>query len=826
MTCHRRFALLAACVLMFSICIGCSGERIFQSGSDVPGPEDGQLPLSDTYTLNECITSLPTTLNPHTRRYDVDEYVPQYTEMPLVDVSIAADGVNFVWLYEMADDISDITASFEQRGKYEITEDSGRVYKITLNPLACWEDGTPINAHTYVYSMQQLLSPEADNYRSDNYYHGDIAIYNAEKYYNSGSAGEVKYSPLVTGWLRTEPYPGDSSGDVNGQSLCPSYTAGDTVYLNVDRCSPFFGEDSCFADYINSYHDTYPEFEPFAEYVGTGEYIPVTDLLREQLCAVAEFLGDTNPAAWREFCFCEDGVHLPVSWDDVGLYAADDYTLIYVTQSPVSMFYFLAGMTGNWIVYQPLYEAGKTNADGYTVTDYGSSADTYMSYGPYKLVSADREKLIFARNEQWYGYGDGRHVGQYQTTDIRCDVISDHDAVLELFDKGALDCIKLGGDDLSALPPDAGLHKTPETYMYRYVFATDPECLAALEQEAADGSNKRVLAYDDFRRAISLSIDRSIFCANGSAGFKPGYYLLNGLYYYDIENDINSIYRNSDAAKRAMCRLYGVEYGDGCAWPDLDSACASITGYDPERARSLFQSVYEQATADGQYTDGQQISINCVCSAYSELSDDDLARQELLNRFAAEASAGTGFEGKIHFTFTCGDFDRYLAVANGEVEMICSAWGSAPLHPFSMIRVYCSPMYMGSLSKIHESNGWNPALESLEITADFDGDGEPESEVRSFESWSESINDPAQFAGRTQLCTEILAGLEAGVLDSCQCIPWGASAECSMYSDQICYATDEYNIVYEYGGIRLLTYNYTDSEWEAINQEKQMSEDE
>jgi oligopeptide transport system substrate-binding protein len=242
------------------------------------------------------------------------------------------------------------------------------------------------------------------------------------------------------------------------------------------------------------------------------------------------------------------------------------------------------------------------------------------------------------------------------------------------------------------------LLKTPETYVIRFIFATSLASLTALEEQAGDGANKRVLHYDDFRKAISLSMDRAAFCGQATAGFKPCYSLLNELYYYDIENDNKSVYRATDEAKRAILELYGITYGQGQKYATLDEAYSSVTGYDVDEARALFQTVYEQAIADGNYTDGQEIRINCMCSAVSELTADDAKQQDLLNQFVAEAAKGTGFEGKIKFTFTCGSPNRYEDVALGKVEMIRGAWGGAAFYPFSIIRCYCSAIYGRILS--------------------------------------------------------------------------------------------------------------------------------
>ena len=62
----------------------------------------------------------------------------------------------------------------------------GYAYTIDLNENAVWEDGTPINADTYVYSMQQLLRPELLNYRASDYYSGDRVIAGAQNYANQG----------------------------------------------------------------------------------------------------------------------------------------------------------------------------------------------------------------------------------------------------------------------------------------------------------------------------------------------------------------------------------------------------------------------------------------------------------------------------------------------------------------------------------------------------------------------------------------------------------------------------------------------------------------
>lgn len=822
---RKLLAMLLSVLMLLALFTGCKGKNTTNGGnvSGTPaGGEENPTPSAkaDTYTLNEYTESSPTNWSPHNWETNGDNYIMTYCETPLVDTTIAADGVNFEWVYEGATAITDITATYARAADYGISNDeTGRVYKIELNPALTWENGTPINAETYIYSMQQLLDPGMKNYRANNYCFGDAAIYNADNYYNNDLAGSPKYGDLVVGWDQTEPYPGDTSGDTKNQTLNEAYKIGDPIYINISKPCTFF--DDTLGAYYDAGHSAFYMDENGTDlyetyFANTTGYVEATPEMIEALKIIASNFGDDNPAAYREMCFCVDGTYEETMWEDVGLYAEDDYTLIYITAKPVTMFYFLTSMTSNWIVYKDLYEAGKETVEGLIATNYGTSLETYMSYGPYKLVSFEKDKqIVFTKNEAWYGYTDGKHVGQYQTTDIKCDIIADHNTALQLFNQGKLDTIELISDDLTTYRMSDYLLKTPETYMFRFVFATSLESLTALEDEAGDGANKKVLYYDDFRKAISLSMDRSTFCAQATSGFKPGYSLLNDLYYYDIEHDSNSIYRNTKEAKQAILDLYGVSYGAGSQYATLDEAYASITGYDVEEARALFQSVYEQAIADGNYKDGQAVNITCMATASPELTADDIKQQDLLNQFVAEATKGTGFEGKITFKYASGSKNRYEDVALGKVEMIRGAWGGAAFYPFSAIRCYCSAIYLGDLTAIHESNGWNPTVETLTISYDFNGDGTDETLTKTFEAWSESINDASQYANDPDTCMFILAKLETGILATYQCIPWGASTVCSLYSKQIKYATTEYNIMYNYGGVRLLTYNYSDAEWDA-----------
>jgi oligopeptide transport system substrate-binding protein len=391
----RAFGGLA----LFSALAGCGGKKQGgESGGNngsISGTaaSDGVGAAAEKYTLNESMPASPAVWNPHKWESSGDNYVMLYCETPLVDATIAEDGVNFKWTYEAATSVEDITAEYPDKAKYGISEnESGRVFRIRLNPALCWEDGTPINSETYIYSMQRLLSPEMKNYRASSYYSGDAATLNAENYYCNDLAGSPKYGDLVIGYDEsgTATSGDDGSGDVKGQILNEAYKPGDKAYFNISQPCAFFG-DTLAAYYEGGYADFYRDEDGtdlYAKYfAGTEGYVELTDEMKSALNAIARHFGDDNPAAWREMAFCVTGTYEQTAWEDVGLYAENDYTLIYVTEKPVTMFNFLSSLTSNWIVYRDLYEAGMESKEGLVTTDYGTSAKNYMSYGPYKLVS-------------------------------------------------------------------------------------------------------------------------------------------------------------------------------------------------------------------------------------------------------------------------------------------------------------------------------------------------------------------------------------------------------------------------------------------------------
>ncbi len=768
---------------------------------------------SGVYTYRSYVSGTPKNWNPHTWEDSGAEEVTGYTEIGFVDYSYDPDVEGgYKVVYEMATNITDATkdssivdANFKDKWGIKDT-DEGRVWKIELNENAKFASGTVINAQTYVDSMELLLNSEYKNYRANNYYSGDTSIVHAFNYYNAGARSLTNLLSVPT-W---------------------GVTAEDTMYVDL-AASPLWDQvfgatmeqvkaSSYAAWFVNS--DNESVFDKYKDATTEATSAVITELSSLPLWSYILEEGD-DPVEYATSYFCSKYVtYDDIDFDDVGLVALDDYTLLYITENKVSQFNFEVASSSLWLVNPTMYRNLTTENGGLKTSSYGTAAQGaagYDSFGPYKLVSFEEDKQYkFERNENWYGWTDGKHNGQYQTTNIVVDVYKEHATALQAFEKGDLDGVSLEQADLATYGYSDYLRHVPQTYTMRLVFDSNLDDLKNLEKTANDGKNKQILSLYDFRKAISLSIDRQRFNAEGTAGNQAAYSLLNSLYFYDVENDPSSVYRNTDEAKKAVVDLYGIEYGEGKVYKTLDEAYKAVTGLDVEQAKSLFTSAYNTAIQDGIYTDGQDIKLQI--GYYDATTTSATTQTKLLNEFVATATQGTKLEGKITFegkSFS-GDPDRYDAIGSGQVEIANCAWGGAAFYPFSTLRVYCDPSY----TDINEGRSWDPTKETLTISYDW-GDGKGVTEkTKTYQAWSQAIGASSgeYYTANVNLKLHILAALENALLNRYDFAVVGSYASVSLDSMKVSFPTDTYNMFYGFGGLRYMTYNYDDAGWASYVQ--------
>ena len=771
---------------------------------------------SNLHTFNEYIAQSPTTWNTHNGTTDADTYIQGYTEIGLYDFTLSDDRSTYAFIDEMATgDPVNVTSEYVDRfGITQADADNtslGKAWEITLNPDAKWENGEAITAEDYVWSMERVLSPDMKNSAAATYITGDYEIYNANNYYSYGSTEE--YFKITAGTQYTD-------------EELEQMVADGVLYFSFD--TPIFDTEGSFTIsehhaiesqqrfYLNSDgEDVYDLlYNAYADDANEFGYIQITEENFEDFqtnfsVLSASALGALIPHWYNLLSVISYTSVEETPFSNVGIFATDNNTkFVIVFANALSQWDVKYLLTDNWIVYRPYYEDGYEQQGSLTVTTYGTTSGQYMGYGPYKMTAYQtNSQITFERNENWYGYKEGAtnyHPGQFQTDRIVCRIISDQNTALLEFEAGNLDSVRLNANNMDPYRFSDYLLTRTASNTWSITFNSDAESLASIESDGQ--GNRRILSVDDFRRALSLSIDRSYIGTNILAGSAAAYSFINNNYYYDMENDPDSIYRNSEQAMEGIVRLYNISYGPGQTYETLQEAYAAVSGYDEVAAREAFESAYDYAVANGLYTDGENIRINIYNNA---LNTQITALGTYLQQAFNAAAERTPFEGKITVEISARPTGRYDDIAQGRIEAIYYSFSGDFNDPNGMLANFTDP----EVQTILEC-GFDPETESFAITYDFDGDGTEETITKTYTEWQRSITASGEYYGASQdVKLTIMSELEYQLLSGFRTLPLVVGTDLTLRSMKVEYATNTSNIFAMYGGVRLMTYNYTDGEW-------------
>lgn len=833
---------------------------------------------TSTYTYKSYSTALGTNWNPHTWETNADDSILSYVSAPFITME-AKDTENGVyqWVYEMATSITDVTAANQAdlvkygcalpEGKASTDIKEGYVFEIKLNEDAKWQNGEKITADDYIYSMQQLLNSKMKNYRANLYVSGESALAGAAEYYNSEAP---IYEQWGWDWDESDNLVGtldETTVNADGYVCVTIDGEEKVVYLSTTLVNGIFGAtwsmihtdygyggagyfdkeytgatDGDLPAYVVEREDKdgnkYYAEDLFLKYKamenGYGVVAVTPEILEDMKVLAANFaaFGSAGDAGWNCYAFYQSGVGEKVEYDKVGCYKVDDYTIRYVCETAIDYYYFLTSCTSTWLVYEELYEAGKDTSGELVTTNYGTSPETTMSYGVYKLESLQADKqIVFVQNENWYGWEkdengenvrddegnlvsytsyhknldgeefkvDGQALRQHTITKVVIDVM-DEAAAKAAFLKGDLSDWSTPAAEVPAYAASDRLYKVDETYTMSFFFNTNVDDLKNMDKNEGN-KNSVVLSNTNFRKGFSLAIDRAKY-VTATEGYKPAFAIMNSLYYYDFYNDPSSSYRNTDQAKEAICNLYGVKWGEGTPYATLDDAVNSITGYNLEEAKKLMKTACEELVAAGLYKAGEEIKIK-IGWAKGALQDADNKQATLMNEFINAAAEGSGF-GKITFEPIGNIEDRYGDVPAGKYAIGYGAWGGAALYPFRNFQVYMDP----DNTDINEAACWDPTTETLTLTVNG------EEVTMTWQAWSNCMIGTGKYADAdfdTKL--DITAMLETKYLQKYYRIPLAGTTICSMLSYQLDYYTQEYNFAYGFGGSRIMKFNYDDAEW-------------
>lgn len=756
-------ALLLAAVTCTSLISGCGGKST---------GDNNTTDSNATYTYNrfEVDNSSSTTWNVHDE--EIVDYITDYTEIELWHQILNDTADGYDWSPEMAEgEPEDVTAEYAGDEKWGVPADAteGYAYRVSLNKDAVWEDGTVINADSYIYSMQQALNPEMHNYDAYVYYQ-TIPIVGAEEYAKSGQTEMVPVADVESSELA-------DYGDAK-------------LYVNFNEAtSAFYGYSA--AEYYSGYEDYYVNEagEDLLDKYGSQDYVEVTDEVKADInYMLMNWWGESEVSedSYLYMAFYEAD-YGEASFDNVGFLKTGDYELTVILKSPLAPYYFKYNSGAFGLVYEPLYEAGKQQSGDMIKTNYATSAETYMSFGPYKMVSfqADKEWRL-TRNENWYGWTDGKHEGLYQATDIVCTIVEDMATREQLFLQGKLDTLTLTSENIDKYQGSDYLVYTDDSYMYFLNINNDKELLAARE---TDGVNKTILTYDDFRKGISLSMNRKEFVSMQGYG-KAAYGYYSDYYVYDVET--GERYRDSEPAIETLKTFYGVD--------DV----SDITGYDLDAARAALVSGYEQALADGvvKETDVFEFDYPTWTNETAYVKEVQFIQDSL-----DAAAEGTALEGRIKVNMVVSE-DYYNMLDSGEYDLCMSGWTGSASDPYANMESFVTEDYSPMAYF-----GFDAEKETLDI--EINGT----TETRTYYDWYQVLYNGEYAIADSSVRNQILASMELALLQKYRDCPCWSACTGSLVGMKIAYPT--YDPVFEVGmgGIRSMTFNYTDAEWEEYCKE-------
>ncbi len=814
---QKKLLMLIAMVLVVVLCAsvltackkdkGNDDENVTKPGT---GWEDPKM-----YTMREYTSQMPSQWCTILSSDNVNNEMESYFTSAFYEFNYKFDANGkivpgaYTVEYSAATKLEDVTKKYA--GQYGLAADAekGQAFAMTLRNDLKWDDGTPIKAADFVYTMMQQLSPKYLFATASNYYSGNYVIHNAQNYVKQGQKGwfdngnmNLAYSDLALG--------ADGKYTLKGNE-CTIALKKPLVWLQGNT--------------LDSYVTNAPQYFDTAAYASLLALADANGdvaVTAESLALLTTVI--TAKAAWGETKENTVGYmyvnyeYPAMDFSEVGYFVGDnEYELVMVidgTLNPLdaegNLTYEAGYYFSSWpLVKKDLWERCEDQSKTPYANSYCTTQEKSASWGPYKLTNyQDQKTYTVSRNDKWFGYGLPQYANQYQTDAIVTEKIEEWDTAWLAFQKGNLDGIGMDVKIAADYRTSKRAYFTPETYTFDLNIQSNAT-------SKTDKRNNLLLNYADFRKAISLSLDRDDYCAKNNPSSQAALGLLNSMYYYDVEN--GKVYRDTIQAKEAILNAYGATKNADGSWKvgettytDIEDALDATTGYNLTLARQLVESAVAQAKKDGKYSDGDEIILTYGIETQSANTD------RVKNWFQAafdNMTKGTSIEGKVkieYFMFSSATWSEQFA--DGEYDLCFGAWGNAPFNP----------AYLLCETQISDENRyavkWDPTTVEVTVKATPDDKHKDGNYTYNLAQWRLILQGkdgcPVNFKNfpmEDQLTA--LGAVETAILKEYYSIPVFSRYSASLMGYKVDYVSYEYNTFMGYGGIRYMTFNYDDTAW-------------
>jgi oligopeptide transport system substrate-binding protein len=301
---------------------------------------------------------------------------------------------------------------------------------------------------------------------------------------------------------------------------------------------------------------------------------------------------EVNPPTLPNPQFTVQGKYPAVDFSTVGFRKVDDLSFEFTSKTSVTQLDAIGNIGLIALVHPEKYEAGFQDATK-AVTNYGSIDNPLVSYGPYVLKTwEDGTVYVFNKNLSYI------NADAYNYKSYRLRVLIDQTAIVEEFKAGNLNVAGVSGAFFPEFKDNPGLYIIPGNSAFRLAislvrnarYTAGQTVLLDPENPTSGSPLVQELA---FRRALYFAIDRLEFAQEVSPPSVPNLGMVSSI--HKVTMEAPEFFQES-AEYLAMADTLGIN--------------TKNYGFDPVKAKQLFDEAYASLVSKNIITQGDVVDID------------------------------------------------------------------------------------------------------------------------------------------------------------------------------------------------------------------------
>ena len=406
-------------------------------------------------------------------------------------------------------------------------------------------------------------------------------------------------------------------------------------------------------------------------------------------------------------------------WSTVGIKQIDDYSFTFTYAHPLKLWDVEYNISG--FLYTPVHKATWEASIVNGTPTYGTSKDTYMASGAYKINYWEKGKEYrFTKNENYFIWNEDAEnvqIRPYVYENYSYVIVKDNNAALELFENGQLDVTSVPASAYDEYKDWPNQKFSPGATSFR--LSVNRFTQADLDAQFGVGSweAKPILQEDDFIWALYFGMDRLGVQEITKTSTAWASYFTNA---YSIvtptEDGVDSTtYRESE---------WGQKVYEGLDELDYDLLYEQL-GYSPALATELYISALDSMVEKGVFDPAKPYEVYIeiasfdgatheavfayVTQKYNELFNSAEVKEKYPNvTFVSEYSPQPGMDV------------YYVKQMSGQFDLAMAGISGGTMEPAGFMECFCDDNRSGLLLNL----GFDSHNANILIDLDLDGDGE------------------------------------------------------------------------------------------------------